>query len=61
MGIVASFLWPDAFHGINQLQISEDTLESGNLFSGGWISASVPYKILLLPLHKKSYLLSCEL
>ena len=43
MDIGASFWWPDAFPGINQLRIREETLGFGNLLSDTWISASVPW------------------
>ena len=41
MGIGASFWWWDALPH-QPVGIREETLESGNLFSGSWISASVP-------------------
>ena len=41
MGIGASF-WRDALPH-QPVRIKEETLESGNLFSGSWISASVQH------------------
>ena len=40
MGIGASFWWRDALPH-QPVRIREETLESGNIFSGGWISTSV--------------------
>ena len=43
-GIGASFWWRDALPN-QPARIREETLESGNLFSGSWISAFVPLYI----------------
>ena len=50
MGIGASFWWRDAFHYTvphQPFRNREETLESGNLFSDSWNSASVPLSHLL--------------
>ena len=44
MSIGASFWWRDALPH-QPVRIKEETLDSGNLFSGSWISASVPLHI----------------
>ena len=44
MGIEANFWWRDALSH-QPVRIKEETLESGNLFSVSWISASVYTKL----------------
>ena len=46
--------------GVNQLQISEETLEFGSFFSSSWISAAILYMIydqighiLFVPMNQK--------
>ena len=41
-GIGGRFWWPDVLPGLNQPQIKEEMLESGNLSGRSWTLASIP-------------------